>query len=211
MIDIQKQQGLYYDFTDYLNRHSEHFTFDAVHVPRKRIERMLIQHQLEGILLGVNPVWFDDKEQQKYFWSAPFTVDRDEIVSLASTSFEFTNPESFIGKVFGGVRGFYYFGINELVKQQKLQRVNTANEVDLFYMLLNQRIDVAVISNSTFSYMVKKNNWQQLFHLSKKPHDIYNRKVLVPKHLPEIFNDIDDIIATLPANKSWLNILKQYH
>ncbi|GLX78656.1 hypothetical protein tinsulaeT_19960 [Thalassotalea insulae] len=210
VINIQIKQGLYYDFTRYLNTRSTTHHFELVFVPRKRIERMLKDEKLQGILLGVNPVWFNDKKEVNYLWTEKIFTDRDEVVSLAETPIEFTTPDSLAGKVFGGVRGFYYYGISELVNRNKISHIETVKEVDLFYMLLNKRIDAAVISRSTLDYLVKKNNWQSIFHLSNKPHDIYERRVLVPKHLSPVFDELDTIVKKLPKDKNWLKILARY-
>jgi len=53
--------GLYFDFSAYLNSKTDKYHFETVFVPRKRIEIMLDSDKFEGILLGVNPVWFKDK------------------------------------------------------------------------------------------------------------------------------------------------------
>ncbi len=105
---------------------------------------------------------------------------------------------------------FYYFGINELVKDKKVVRVDTSSEVDLFSMLLNKRIDTAIISRSTFDYLVKTNNWSGNFHLSNKPHDSYERRILVPKKLAGVYRHISPIIDALADNSQWQNTLKQY-
>ncbi len=89
--------------------------------------------------------------------------------------------------VFGGVRGFYYYGITELVTAKKAKRIDTVSEPDLFTMLLKQRVDVTIISKLTFNYMVKKNNWQNDFYLSTIPHDTYERRILVPLNMTETF------------------------
>ncbi|GAA6205041.1 transporter substrate-binding domain-containing protein [Thalassotalea sp. SU-HH00458] len=205
-----KKQGMYYDFTRRLNTISAKYRFEIVTIPRKRIERMLASNTLDGILLGVNPVWFSDKEELKYHWTPRIFSDRDEIVSLIQQSIEFIKPQSLEGKVFGGVRGFYYYGISELIAKQRIIEVNTAHEVDLFSMLLNQRIDVAVISRSTFDHMLKKNPWKNKFHLSKKPHDIYDRRILVPLKYSEVYQHIAPIIEDLQFDKAWQNHLKSY-
>lgn len=205
-----KKQGMYYDFTRRLNTISTKYHFEIVTIPRKRIERMLASNTLNGILLGVNPVWFSDKEELKYHWTPRIFSDRDEIVSLIQQSIEFIKPQSLEGKVFGGVRGFYYYGISELIAKQRIIEVNTAHEVDLFSMLLNQRIDVAVISRSTFDHMLKKNPWKNKFHLSKKPHDIYDRRILVPLKYSEVYQHIAPIIEDLQFDKAWQNHLKSY-
>jgi polar amino acid transport system substrate-binding protein len=210
VINAEKKQGMYYDFTRRLNTVSAKYHFEMVSIPRKRIKLMLANGSLDGILLGVNPVWFSDKSETKFLWTPRVFSDRDEIVSLLKQSIEFINPNSLEDKVFGGVRGFYYFGINELIENAVIRRVNTANEVDLFSMLLNHRIDAAVISRSTFDHMIKKNQWQNKFHLSKKPHDIYDRRILVPHEYIDVYNHILPIIEDLQFNQSWQNQIDSY-
>ena len=208
--NLEAKQGLYYDFTRYLNTHTSKYHFEAVFVPRKRLERMLNDEKLQGVLLGVNPVWFNDKQEVNYLWTGKIFTDRDEVVSLATNPIEFDIPDSLHGKTFGGVRGFYYYGISELVNSNKIEHIETVKEVDLFYMLLNKRIDAAVISRSTYDYLVKKNSWQSKFHLSEIPHDIYDRRMLVPKYLAEIFNELGPIVNKLPQDKNWLKTLTKY-
>lgn len=210
VINADKEEGMYYDVTKRLNSMSAKYQFEMVSVPRKRVERMLANGTLNGILLGVNPVWFSDKNETKYYWTPRVFTDRDEIVSLISQSIEFIKPQSLIGKVFGGVRGFYYFGINELIEKNIIKRVNTAHEVDLFSMLLNKRVDAAVISRSTFDHIIKKNKWQNKFHLSKKPHDIYDRRILIPHKYKDIYQHIAPIIEDLQFNQSWQYHIKSY-
>jgi polar amino acid transport system substrate-binding protein len=205
-----KQQGMYYDFTRRLNAMSAKYHFEMVSIPRKRIKLMLANGSLKGILLGVNPVWFSDKDETKYLWTPRIFSDRDEIVSLLNQPIEFIKPQSLQGKIFGGVRGFYYFGISELIESQNIKQVNTAHEVDLFSMLLNHRVNVAVISRSTFDHMIKKNQWQNKFHLSKKPHDIYDRRILIPHSYVEVYDHILPIIEDLQFNQSWQQQINSY-
>lgn len=210
VIDAAKEEGMYYDFKRRLNSTSAKYHFEMVSVPRKRVERMLANGTLNGILLGVNPVWFSDKNEMKYLWTPRVFSDRDEIVSLISQSIEFIKPPSLQGKIFGGVRGFYYFGISELIENKVITRVNTAQEVDLLSMLLNNRVDAAVVSRSTFDHVIKKKQWQNKFHLSKKPHDIYDRRILVPQKYSDIYHHILPIIEDLQFNQSWQDHIKSY-
>ncbi|NMP31805.1 amino acid ABC transporter substrate-binding protein [Thalassotalea sp. M1531] len=202
--------GLYFDFVDYLNRHSNQYQFQLIHVPRKRLERMLEENILDGILLGVNPVWFKDKKETKYYWTSRVFTDRDEVISLNTKPLEYNDSQSLTNKVFGGVRGFYYFGINELIQEKKALRVDTVNEVDLFSMLLAERIDAAVVSRSTIDYMIKVNHWQGKFHLSRKPHDIYDRRILIPKSQRTIYQYLTPIIDQLQFDPDWQATLEQY-
>ena len=210
VINKDNKIGLYFDFIQYLNEHSAKYHFQLVFVPRKRIELMLENSVLEGMVIGVNPTWFKDKQELKYLWTARIFTDRDEIVSMNSSPISYISAESLSGKVFGGVRGFYYFGINEAIASGKIQRIDTADEISLFSMLLHNRVDAAVISRSTFDYMIKQNKWHSQFHLSKKPHDIFDRRVLIPKPFNDLFNHVSAIVEDMAFDEQWHIILSQY-
>jgi len=202
--------GLYFDFSAYLNSKSDKYHFETVFVPRKRIETMLDTEKLDGILLGVNPVWFKDKAETKYLWTTSVYHDQDEFVSLAESPVEYTGAESFAGKILGGIRGFYYFGIDEEVSKGEITRYDTIGEYELLQMVMLKRVDVGIVSRSTLAYLTKAKGWQGKFYLSKQPHDKYERRVLVPHYKKAIYDEIRPIISGLPNDPFWKTILKQY-
>ena len=210
VVDLVKQQGLYFDFSKYMNDAAPNYDFHTIFVPRKRITSMLEQGKLDGILLGVNPVWFKDKEETKFLWSDTVLVDRDDFVSLKENPFEYTKPMSLKGKILGGVRGFYYRGINELVDQKEIIRVDTVGEDALLHMLLNKRIDTAIISQSAFKYITQEQELRDQFHLSKIPHDQFARRVLFPKKLEPIYQELKAKINAMQNDKRWKNMVSSY-
>lgn len=202
--------GLYFDFSTYLNSKSDKYHFETLFIPRKRIEIMLNAEKLDGILLGVNPVWFNDKAETKYLWTGNVYQDQDEVVSLAERAIEYTGPKSLTGKVLGGVRGFYYFGINEQVSQEKVIRHDTIGEYELLQMLLWERIDICIVSHSTLEYLVKAKNWQGKFYSSKQPHDKYQRRILIPYAKKAVYDEIEPIISNISEDPAWIKILEKY-
>jgi polar amino acid transport system substrate-binding protein len=202
--------GLYFDFSDYLNSKTDKYHFETIFVPRKRIETMLALNKINGILLGVNPIWFKDKAETKYLWTANIYQDKDEFVSLPESSFEYSGAESLEGKILGGIRGFYYFGVDEQVKRGEVNRYDTIGEYELLQMVLLKRVDVGIVSRSTLNYLVKAKGWQDRFHISKRPHDEYERRILVPHDKKAIFDEISPIINEINNDPYWKIILKQY-
>jgi polar amino acid transport system substrate-binding protein len=210
IVNNSYELGLYFDFSTYLNSKSEKYHFETVFVPRKRIETMLNSDKLDGILLGVNPTWFKDKAETKYLWTSSVYQDQDDVVSLAEKAVEYTEPKSLEGKILGGVRGFYYFGINEQVSQGNITRHDTIGEYELLQMIMLQRVDIGIVSRSTLEYLMKAKGWQDKFYMSKQPHDKYERRVLVPHYKKALFDEISPIIKELPDDPFWKSILKQY-
>lgn len=202
--------GLYFDFSSYLNSKTNKYHFETVFVPRKRIETMLNSESLDGILLGVNPVWFKDKAETKYLWTTNIYQDQDEVVSLIENSIEYSGAGSFEGKILGGIRGFYYFGIDEQVKLGKITRVDTIGEYELLQMIILRRVDAGIVSRSTLEYLMKAKGWQGKFHLSRKPHDKYERRILIPHNKKDVFDEVSLLVKKLPNDPFWKLILKQY-
>ena len=210
IVNQAERSGLYFDFATYLNTKSSNFHFRTIFVPRKRLEIMLESKSFDGILQGVSPVWFKDKAETQYLWTGNFYADQDEVVSLPEKAFEYSGPSSMIGGVLGGVRGFYYFGIDELVNKGEIVRWNTVGEFESLQMLQFKRVDFAIVSRSTLNYLSKENNWQNQFHISKVPHDTYQRRILIPFAKKNVFDDISPFVANLANDPIWQSILAQY-
>lgn len=210
IIDIETKAGLYFEFTQHLNRLSSKYTFNLVYVPRKRIEVMLERSEMNGILLGVNPKWFKDSAEQKYLWTSKVFDDRDEVVSLKSSPFEYQSADSLTGKTLGGVRGFYYAGINEVVAQGLVHRIDTVDEEALLAMLTKKRIDAAIIGRSMYEYSLPDSLKETVFHLSAQPHDKYHRRILVPKNQELLFHHLQDLVTTLDHDSKWQQKVMSY-
>lgn len=211
ILNIENETGLYYDFSRYLSLKSEKYEFHTLYLPRKRVDIYLKKGILNGILLGVNPIWFKDKARKKYLWTSPIFHDQDEVVSLAAAPFEYLGPKSLINKSLGGVLGFYYFGIDPLVSQGKIRRANAHSEESVLKMILSNRVDVGIVSHSTFRYLSIKGNWEGKFHLSLKPHDVFTRNILIPHKDKAIYDHIEPLLINIKDDPDWQLILKQYN
>jgi polar amino acid transport system substrate-binding protein len=210
IIDLKKESGLYFDFSSYLNSKIDNYHFKTVFIPRKRLTQMLAHDLVDGMILGVNPVWFADKNEEKHLWSNKIITDQDDFISLATNPFDYQGVNSLTSRKLGGVRGFYYKGINELVSENKIQRTDTINEKALLNMLLAKHIDVAIVSQSTFHYITKNKDLRDKFYISLAPHDTFFRRVLFPKNQRAIFEQIKPTINTMFSSKLWQKTLTQY-
>lgn len=171
-----EQQGFYYDLARLLSEQSDKFNFKTIYVPRKRLDVMVQRDNFDGIVVGVSPSWFKDKKERKFLWTQGFFADRDEFVSLTSSPFEYTNIESLNGKVIGSVAGYYYYQVNEGVRNGDMERIDTVGELEVLKLIEKQRVDVGLVSNSVFKYLRKAGVVNNVFHFSKQPHDMFLRR-----------------------------------
>lgn len=210
IVDQHQEQGLYYDFSAFLNSKGDAYRFHTQFVPRNRVEHDLAHKRFDGVLLGVSPVWFSDQAEQKYLWTPGIFDDQDELVSLAETPFDYQGPRSLIGKKLGGVLGFSYFGIDRLAAKGKITRINTVGEREVLEMLLKGRVDTGIVSRSTLNYLISHEAWQGRFHVSRQPHDTFSRRVLVLRRDQALYDYLLPILRGLPSDEDWQAILRKY-
>jgi len=211
IVDVEKKQGLYFDFARFLNQKSERHQFETVFVPRNRLELMISKGQLNGALIGVSPIWFKDVPETKYLWTKSIFKDRDEVISLKSAPFEFETANSMKGKRLGGVMGFSYFGINKLVNSGEIFRDDTIGEKQVLMMILTGRVDMGIVSRSTFNYLLARNPWQGKFHISTIPHDSYERRVLFPHKYKDVHQYVASLIDNLEQDPLWMSYINNYN
>ncbi|WP_170829173.1 MULTISPECIES: substrate-binding periplasmic protein [Pseudoalteromonas] len=212
LIDVEQEQGLYFDFALLLNQHQADYSFKVEYMPRKRLNRDIEQNTLDGLIIGVNPVWFRDQQQTKFAWSEPFMTDRDEFVSNISAPFEFVGQASLYGKTVGGVRGYHYFQVAPVVKIDKATQLEMGTELQLLEMLVKKRIEIAVISNATLNYLLAKNkHWENAVHLSNQPHESYSRALLAPKDMRNAVDVINTVLQKSEFKEQLQRLLMRYH
>lgn len=210
LIDTLAQQGFYYDVVDYFNEQSELYQFKVTYLPRKRLDCLLGQQQLNGIVMGVLPEWFGDANEQNYQWLPGFFPDKDAFVSLTSTPFEYINQASLTGKVIGCVAGHYYFNVNEAVEKELAQRIDTVAEYQVLQLVKKRRADFGLISESTFKYFAKHSDFTGDFHVSQKSHDEYSRRAFITSTQPKLHEEMRRLFALAQSTGSWQSLREKY-
>ncbi|MEX6501570.1 substrate-binding periplasmic protein [Pseudomonas zhanjiangensis] len=210
IVDLQQRQGLYYDFAAYLNSKGERYHFHTEFLPRNRLEHDLDRQLLEGMVIGVTPAWFDDPLEQNYLWTPGIFHDQDEIVSLPSLHFNYSDPHSLSGMRLAGVLGFSYAGIDQLVDAGEILRSNTAGEREVLQMILKGRVDVGIISRSTLDYLTAVDPKLGRLYVSPVPHDVFERRILIPQDMPQVQAYLLPIIEQMHSDPAWRAILHKY-
>ena len=211
IVDIANEKGLYYDLASYLNARQKKYEFHTVFLPRKRLDRYLANNKLDGLVIGVSPVWFNDKSETRYLWSDSFYKDRDLVISSAQKPIDYQYPNSLLNTRIAGVRGFKYFGIDPLVTSGKIVREDTVGEYEVVEMVLKNRSDAGIVSESTLLYLNARNNWQGLLYYASTPHDQYKRRILIPQEFSDVLNTINPLVKNIKTDSLWLNYLEKYY
>lgn len=209
IIDAEKGSGLYFEMARRLNQLQTGHRFKTVYLPRKRLESLLEQEQLDGLVLGVNPHWFNDASQHRFGWTHGWIKDRDIVISRSEQPVVYSRPESLIGKRVGLSLGYYYFGVNELAERGQLQRDNSANESVTLEKLIMGRVDAMIITQRTLNHLYKQHpEYVGKLYIAAVPHDSYERMILVPKAQQALVPMLNQSLDKLADDPQWQALLK---
>jgi polar amino acid transport system substrate-binding protein len=208
IIDRDKQLGLYYDLARFLNERIPGHSFRTVYLPRRRLEHELQLGRLNGLVIGVNPAWFKDETRSRYLWSPPFLRDQDVVVSLAAAPVAYEGPESLVGKHVGLSMGYYYYGVDELVRAGRLTRDDAINEEVSLDKLALRRVDAIIVTRRTLDFLGRhRADWRRQFHVARKAHDEFDRMILIPRELAAIVPELAFVLGPIMNDPDWTRIV----
>jgi len=204
---VGEGKGLSYDFAKLVTKKSKgKYNFEIRELPRVRLNQE-IKSNKPWVSVWANPLWFGDKNKKKYFW-LELLKDENSIISRNNLKINYDNPNSLLGKKFGGIRGHKYVGLDDLLKAKKIKGTKTDNERDLLRMLLHKRVDVILLPKSTISFYIKDLSLEQKVFIGKKPHQSYVRHIMVPRGQEKLNSFFEKL--NLAKDNEWKGILKKY-
>lgn len=191
IIDRKQEKGLYYDLVRFLNGAGTPYQFTLEYAPRKRIERLITQNDFQGLLIGVNPHWFDDADEQKFHWTRPVFHDEDIFVSTLEKPFEYVNDDSYFGAQVCLVLGNYYRGLSEAISAGSVRQLTTNKEGVIFDMLNQRRCGFGIVSRSLYDYLKAVGELPDYYYVASTVHDSFDRRILVPHANTAVFFAVD--------------------
>ncbi len=204
-----KNHGLSFDLIQLLNeKTSEAYEFELKVVPRGRLNYILkpwIQGNCQKktkkcnpnfMVLWVNHKWGFGKDALSNFTWIPLFEDSNVIVSSKSNKVEYQKPEDLIGKKLAGVSGHKYLGIDDLVKEGKINRINGNSELENLQVVLASRVDVTLLPKSAFNYYQMINKNFRSLYLSKMPHQKYMRNIMTSVENKKLINFLKSLELT---------------
>ena len=203
---VDYNYGLTYEVIDYLNSKAKgKYLFKLKIVPRSRLNYILkpwIHKQClstkeckkDWIVLWVNQKWGFGKDSKENFLWTPLLDDSNVIVSSSNSKIDYTSPESLIGLSLIGISGHKYVGIDDLVKQGKIKRINGVSEVENLHVIQANRADVTLLPYSAYKHYIKENKVFNELYVAKTAHQKYMRNIMTNiknKDLNTFLNTLD--------------------
>ncbi|MGF1740070.1 hypothetical protein L4C34_03115 [Vibrio profundum] len=207
--ETSEGKGLFYDLIDYFSANDPNNTYELRHIPRARINRQIETNLLEFGVVGANPAWFNDVEQKKYYWTRAILTDKNEIISSLERKFEYRGPQSMIGLTLGGIRGHYYVNIDPLVKAGSIVRKDVNNVETNIKLTIFNRVDISIVNKFHLDLYIK-NTGQRKFHISKEPHTVHDKSILIPLSQKYEYQQIDKLLTQARKDGSLEKIIGKY-
>lgn len=220
---IEKGRGLTFDLEDSINRYSEGKISFAVEVlPRNRLN-MKLNSWISGdcfregticqnnwMVIWVNPKWgFGNNAASKFHWIR-IHDDSNAMISSQKNKIAYHSPISLKGLRFGGMRGHRYIGIDKLVRQKKIIRIDGNRERDNILKLLTGRVDVILLPTSTINYYIEHDKkfvaLDQKLYVAPNKHQVFARYVMIPKSNQQLYHQVKAFMA---ESKDWQLLLQQ--
>lgn len=210
VVDDQSGKGLNHAFAELLNSYSEEFFFESKLYPKKRINHALKAGQ--NVMVGwVDLMFFGDSKRDKYFWSEALVAGENVLLSHVDHKVEFEGMESLRGLKFGGGLGRRYGSLDKLVQEGVLIREDApllANNIEKLY---RKKIDITIMPKIVAGYLVHHSGYEQDIFISQKPILAFERRLLVPKTLPNLFNHMNELLKQSGLKKELAALLKTYY
>ncbi len=204
------ERTIYEDFAEYLNARQDTYRVRVEFLPRIRLDRRLQRGTLNGAVIGVNPLWFNDREQTTYLWSAPFMMDKDVVIVRKGNAFPYEHPSDLIGKRLTLPRGLYWWGVTELIREGKIEAEETEQDLQNLQKVALDRADATITSILTFRRLLREHFPDGNLEYLPVPHDRFERKLLFPRNLEDVLRTLSPFLDGALENPAWLETLEHY-
>ena len=135
--------------------------------------------------------------------------DSDNLVSPAASPYDYSGPESLIGKEIGIVLGYQYPVIEQDLASGRIKRLDVETEEQIVMMVAHDRLKVGLIPETAARYFTRQPDIRTQVHISARPLYSFDRRVLMHgdaawlKFLLQAANNA-------PHDPAWQGVLQRY-
>ena len=209
IINAETETGLNYDIVRELAKLlGEQYQLDLQIISRPSLNARLAADQ-PTIVLWANPAWFQAKDKP-YHWSPALFVDREIFVSPYDKETKIDQLIDLKGKTIGGIQGYKYPGVDELIHQKQVQRIDASSDKENLGRLLDQSVDLIVITRSSFLYYGRQQQFLGKMKVVGQPYPSYKRQILITQHYTELLPVLEQAFNQLNQQSGWKARLELY-
>ncbi|MCG8313209.1 MAG: ABC transporter substrate-binding protein [Pseudomonadales bacterium] len=185
--------------------------FEAVYLPRKRLDNLITNSTWDGAIVWANPIWFNDPERHNYLWSNPIATDYNLVLSQKKLALEYEGPDSLSGLKLGGILGHVYVEFEDMIKRGNLIRENTHSYQSNLLKLKAGRVDVIFIPASSLSLLLASDpEMSHWLHIAKRPRSKFQYFLFCDNSNHELVAFINTQLKRLQSDPKWLAKIQRW-
>ena len=209
IVNTDTRLGLTYELADVLSKRSEgRYKFEVTPLPRLELNKQLSQTS-NVVIPWVNPAWFGDINQTKYLWTKGYMKDSNSVISSPTNPIEYSGPNSLKGLTVSGQEGAKWVGLDPLVEDGSIKRVDTTNYWETMRMVFFEKVDAGLLPTPIAKYLLAKRKLAGRIHFSSEPHSQFLRHLLT-KGDEKIHTYLKSQIPYLQNSREWKSIMARY-
>lgn len=183
------------------NKLNSEIQLELIQITRPKLND-IVKSGESYLILWANPLWFKSKDKNVSSTDVIFW-DADIWLSNKAAPVKYETPQDLVGLTIGGRTGYYYKGVNELVAEQKISRINQDTDFKNTENLKNKKIDAFVMSRSSYLYWETTDFDIQPFYTAISAHDAYTRHILLSSDNQHLMPVLNKTIKTLKEDGIW--------
>ncbi len=209
IINADTETGLNYDIVRELTKLlDDKYQLDLQIISRPELNARLAA-DLPTMVLWANPAWFQAKEKP-YHWSPALFVDREIFVSPYDVELKIEQLTDLKDKVVGGIQGYKYPGVDELITDNQVKRIDSSSDKENLGRLLDKSVDLIVITRSSFLYYGRQQQFLGKMKVVGQPYPSYKRQILITQHYTELLPVLEQAFNKLNKQPGWKARLELY-
>lgn len=209
LLDKQGRRGLYPAMLALLQERLPAWHLELQYLPRRRLDAMLDQRQLDGLVMAVSPAWFAPEVREQCRWTVALLDDADVLVSRRDAPVRYAGPQSLYGLRVALPRGYLVPGVNEAIAAGLIAGTEPETELSALAMLLRGHVQVAVVTELTYRAWLMQNPEQgPRLSIDAPPLGRFDMGLLVPPLLLPLFDSLDEAVRRVRASPSWPALLR---
>ncbi len=209
VINADTETGLNYDLVQALQQElGEQYQLNLQQISRPELNQRLAA-KLPTIALWTNPAWFAAVEPA-YLWSGTLFTDREVFVAAHSHPGKIQHLAELTGSRLGALRGYSYPGLNELIAEGKLQRIDADSDKENLARLLEKQLEHVVITRSSLLYYGRQSQYLGKLKITGQPYPSYRRQILFSRDYQALYPQFEQALQRLTQQQYWLGRLELY-
>ena len=211
---VMAQGGLASDLVDYLNTRLEgEYRLQLVNEPHARLTRARLDRPeaFIGVLLFVHPRFVDDPNQTRFLWTPGMFKDSAVLVFPGTTPPVVKDFSALTGKLLGGIQEHRYKGLDDMVANGTLRRLDALSESVNLRLLEKGRIDFTLMGASTFNALREElPSSTPLVSVAVPGEQSFQRHILVGSNQRELAARLSRIVSGMATDPAWRAIAQRY-